>query len=349
MAGQVCRRSGLQVLWAWAWAIVWVCRPLSFERQLPLASVNAGFEERFLMWREAAKQRPVPNRPPYIACTEAASVRAATCRRLLRIWPGGPVEDFRCVVGGLSGFDSLEALAKAQVGVRRVTLFDINETQLLYGELILELLCLASSRDAFLASLFGRSERKFSRVLGASNMMDFLDLPVDRDIESSIVCQLPAKLQGLYRTVFTCISTPCGWPVAWPSFGQHELLPKRRNCVASLTKSQRRLGGQKNEAFHINECGWLREEMSYCRLRALLMDLRASGSLSFQRMNLKDMHPTDGPTVLFISNIDGSPQFLDELALANLRQGLSRGHGGTLLLSTRRAEWLAEDSSSSGG
>ena len=89
----------------------------------------------------------------------------------------------------------------------------------------------------------------------------------------------------------------------------------------------RRLGGQKNEAFHINECGWLREEMSnvaakrieshatddhvvpwslsssvlslwqgYCRLRALLMDLRASGSLSFQRMNLKDMHPTDGPT-----------------------------------------------------
>ena len=39
-----------------------------------------------------------------------------------------------------------------QVGVRRVTLFDINRTQLLYGELILELLCLASSRDAFLAN-----------------------------------------------------------------------------------------------------------------------------------------------------------------------------------------------------
>ena len=26
------------------------------------------------------------------------------------------MEDFRCVVGGLSGFDSLEALAKAQAG-----------------------------------------------------------------------------------------------------------------------------------------------------------------------------------------------------------------------------------------
>lgn len=259
------------------------------------------------------------------------------------------MEDFRSVVGGLSGFDSLEALSKAQVGVRRVTLFDINRTQLLYGELILELLCLASSRDAFLASLFGRSERKFGRVLGASNMMDFLDLPVDRDIESSIACQLPAKLQGDYRTVFTCISAPCGWPVAWPSFGQREKLPKRRSCVASLTKSQRRLGGQKNEAFHINECGWLKEERSYCRLRALLMDLRASGSLSFQRKNLTDMHPTDGSTVLFISNIEGSPQFLDELALKNLRQGLSRGHGGTLLLSTRRAEWLAEDSSCQAG
>eukprot|EP00439_Symbiodinium_sp_Y106_P033114 s1034_g3.t5 len=374
MAGQVCRPSRLhatcvvQVLWAGLWAIAWLGRPLSFERSLPVASVNAGFEERFLMWREAAKQHPVPNRPPYIACTEAASVRAATCRRLLRTWPGGPVEDFRSVVGGLSGFDSLEALSKAQVGVRRVTLFDINRTQLLYGELILELLCLASSRDAFLASLFGRSERKFGRVLGASNMMDFLDLPVDRDIESSIACQLPAKLQGDYRTVFTCISAPCGWPVAWPSFGQREKLPKRRSCVASLTKSQRRLGGQKNEAFHINECGWLKEERSYCRLRALLMDLRASGSLSFQRKNLTDMHPTDGSTarrsgdkpnlgplalshlcsqpeglcVLFISNIEGSPQFLDELALKNLRQGLSRGHGGTLLLSTRRAEWLAE-------
>ena len=51
-----------------------------------------------------------------------------------------------------------------QVGVRRVTLFDINETQLLYGELILELLCLASSRDAFLAILV--SNRSNQSVFG---------------------------------------------------------------------------------------------------------------------------------------------------------------------------------------
>ena len=29
---------------------------------------------------------------------------------------GGPVDDFRCVVGGLSGFDCLEALVKAKAG-----------------------------------------------------------------------------------------------------------------------------------------------------------------------------------------------------------------------------------------
>ncbi|CAE7034692.1 Pol [Symbiodinium natans] len=307
---------------------------------LPLGSVS--FEERFLIWREAARKRPVENRPRYIACTEAASIRAATCRRLLRTWPGGPVDDFRCVVGGLSGFDCLEALVKAKVAVRKLTLFDLNPMQLLYGELMLELVGLAPSRDAFLASLFGRSEHKFGRVLGVSNMMDFLDLPVD----SSLLCsmQLPERLRGLYATVVGCISEPSGWPVAWPSFGQRELIPKRRMAPVSLTKSERRLGGQKNEAFHINEEGWLKDESSYRRVRALLMDLRASGSVSFELMNLKDVSPADGQSVLFISNIDGSPQFLADSALDTVREGLIKGSGGTLLLSTRRAEWLTEDS-----
>ena len=131
------------------------------------------------------------------------------------------MDDFRCVVGGLSGFDGLEALANAkaknrlrmvcqgllrycmtfwpglvQVPVRKVTLFDISPMQLLYGELVVELLRLARSRDAFVKlltgtssnrceykslklstssivinkssprSLFGRSEKRFGRVLG---------------------------------------------------------------------------------------------------------------------------------------------------------------------------------------
>lgn len=136
------------------------------------------------------------------------------------------------------------------------------------------------------------------------------------------------------QDVFRCISQPSGWPVAWPCFGQRETLPKRRPATLSLTKSQRRLGGNRNEAFHINEVGWLLSDTSYLELRTSLLQKR----IDFQLLNLQDLPKAADQRIVFISNIDGSPQFLAEDSLREWREQAS----GTLLLSTRQAEWLPQ-------
>lgn len=123
--------------------------------------------------------------------------------------------------------------------------------------------------------------------------------------------------------------------MAWPCFGQRETLPKRRPATLRLTKSQRRLGGNRNEAFHINEVGWLLSDTSYLELRTSLLQIER---IEFQLLNLQDLPKAADQRIVFISNIDGSPQFLAEDSLREWREQAS----GTLLLSTRQAEWLPQ-------
>ena len=241
--------------------------------------------------------------------------------------------------------------SKPRIPVQKVYFFDVNETQLDFGKLMLRLIEINEDRDGLVQSLYGRSMKSLgdgpggSRLLSASNMMDFLDLPVDPNMQSLMSERLGcedsnlnlseselSKLSELYKDVFECISQPSGWPVAWPCFGQRETLPKRRLATMSLTKSQRRLGGNRNEAFHINEAGWLVSDTSYLELRSSLQLLE----IEFQLLNLRDLPKVADQRIVFISNIDGSPQFLAEDILGEWRRQAS----GTLLLSTRQVEWL---------
>ena len=52
---------------------------------------------------------------------EAAEVRESTTKALLRSWPGGDLEEFWSVDGGLSGLDALQALHARQVPQRCCT------------------------------------------------------------------------------------------------------------------------------------------------------------------------------------------------------------------------------------
>ncbi|CAE8597802.1 unnamed protein product [Polarella glacialis] len=337
------------------------------------AAVAASFEERFLARQEAARGGDaVPDRPRYLGCTESAEVRQATSRALLRTWSersgGGACDsahEFWMVVGGLTGLDSLCAMARSQIEVQKLVLFDCDPLQLSYGELMLALVGICPNRESFVRALFGRSMAAWGRLVGASNMLDFLDLPVMPEVEQEMTAGLPPKLRGLYATVFGCIARQESWPLAWPSFGQSEKLPKSRRGAVQLSNAQRRLGGGRNEAFHINEAGWLKDEASYAFVRNTLTSLDAcKGGLELRLLNLGDMKPSHNGCrrVLFISNIDGSPQFLDGVALESLRQSLrglggqasakvdgggEASSGGTLLLSTRRAEWLSSSGSAS--
>ena len=74
------------------------------------------FEERFLAWQNAARSARSnrPRRPRYLGSTESAAVRSATCKAMLRKWPGRTVKEFCSVVGGLSALDLLHALRKQQ-------------------------------------------------------------------------------------------------------------------------------------------------------------------------------------------------------------------------------------------
>ena len=226
-----------------------------------------------------------------------------------------------------------------RIRVQKVFFFDVNQTQLDFGKLMIRLVEINQNREGLVQSLYGRSMKSLGhgpagqRVLGASNMMDFLEMPADPNIYSMMSAQLDEHLKELYKDVFECISQPSGWPVAWPCFGQGETLPKRRMAAVSLTKSQRRLGGNRNEAFHINEVGWLASDSSYTELRSLLLQLP---EIEFQVLNLRDLPKVADQRIVFISNIDGSPQFLAEDMLGKWKQQAS----GTLLLSTRKAEWL---------
>ena len=93
------------------------------------------------------------------------------------------------------------------------------------------------------------------------------------------------------------------------------------------------LGGNRNEAFHVNEVGWLVSDTSYQQLRSMLQ----VPEIEFRLMNLRDLPRVADQRIVFISNIDGSPQFLKEDTLGVLRKEAR----STLLLSTRQGEWLA--------
>eukprot|EP00445_Apocalathium_hangoei_P024095 CAMPEP_0203921708 /NCGR_PEP_ID=MMETSP0359-20131031/61826_1 /ASSEMBLY_ACC=CAM_ASM_000338 /TAXON_ID=268821 /ORGANISM="Scrippsiella Hangoei, Strain SHTV-5" /LENGTH=483 /DNA_ID=CAMNT_0050849441 /DNA_START=1 /DNA_END=1452 /DNA_ORIENTATION=+ len=328
---------------------------------LTTSSPRQSFEERMLQQQDRARELPRQDRPRYVGCTESADVRESVVRSLLRTWPAGSgVDEFWTVAGGLSGLDSLAALQGAQVPVARLVIFDRDPLQLSYGELVLTLIGLFENRDAFVAALFGRSMKAWGRLIGASNMLDFLDVPIDERIEPRVLEMLPSHLRDVYTAAFACAARREGWPLVWPSFGYKEKLPLRR-----LPNAKRRLGGGRNEALHINEAGWLKDEISYERARQALAGIK----VEFRSLELGDLRsPAVARRVVFISNIDGSPQFMNEQALGRLRLELSGGTGiqsepdragfrdssapdegargtregqpGTLLLSTRRAEWL---------
>ena len=285
------------------------------------------FEDRFAAWQLRAKETPQV-RPRYVGVTDSAATRRATQLELLRAWPGGEVKELASVVGGMAVLDLIQKLRQRHVRVRRLKLFDVNEQQLEFGELILELLRL-NDREGLVQALYGRKMRDLGRVLCLANMMDFLDLPINQESFRQTSQQLPAHLRGLYKQVFESLSGPKGWPVAWPCFGQRSSLPRR----PGLSRAQRRLGGARNEALHINEAGWLESERSFEEAKTAVLELE---EIEFKRMNLQDLETSGDNRVVYISNIDGSPQFLAENALSEWR----REAKGTLLLSTRRAEWL---------
>lgn len=285
------------------------------------------FEDRFAAWQLRAKETPQV-RPRYVGVTDSAETRRATQLELLRAWPGGDVTELASVVGGMAVLDLIQKLRQRGVRVRRLQLFDMNQEQLEFGELMLELLRL-NDREGLVQALYGRKMRDLGRVLCLSNMMDFLDLPVNQESFRQTSQRLPAHLRHLYDQISQSLSGPRGWPVAWPCFGGRSSLPQR----PGLSKAQRRLGGGRNEALHINEAGWLETEASFQEAKDAVLDLE---EIEFKLMNLKNLEKSGERRVVYISNIDGSPQFLAEDALSEWR----REAKGTLLLSTRRAEWL---------
>ncbi|CAK9078138.1 unnamed protein product [Durusdinium trenchii] len=223
-----------------------------------------------------------------------------------------------------------------QVKVKKAIFFDVSELQLQYGQLLLHLIQLHPTREALVEALYGRSMARFGRVLCASNMMDFLNEAPAAEPEIQTRERLPEQLQELYRSVFRCISRPSSWPVVWPCFGRSSSLPQRRMAPVSLSKAQRRLGGHRNEAFHINEAGWLKSDETFQQLRSCILELQKRNCLEFRHLNFRDIPKVGEQRVIFISNIDGSPQFLADDQLGAWR----REAHGTLLLSTRGAEWL---------
>jgi len=249
------------------------------------------------------------------------------------------VDEFWAVIGGMSSLDSISALAMSNISIHKIIFFDRDPLQVHFGKLIISLLQLCPTRERFVECLFGRSMKAWGRLLSVSTMLDFLDLPVDRSVADNVRTQLPADLHGLYDTVFQCVAHREGWPLVWPSFGNKEKLP-----IRELSNAKRRLGGGRNEALHINEAGWLKDEKSYGRVRTLL----ASARPLFKHMELADgLELAPGRRVVWISNIVGSPQFLDSNSLDLLRDTLTDGPAqnsstsGTLLLSTKWAEWLS--------
>merc|ERR1712032_185596 len=182
--------------------------------------------------------------------------------------------------------------------------------------------------------------------MSVSTMLDFLERPLESGIEANIAEQLPNHLRAMYATVFKCLAHRAGWPAVWPCFGWKERLP-----VPKLSNARRRLGGGRNESFHINEVGWLKDEASYNRLRKIA----PLSSCDFRLLDLKELPKlSHGRRVFYISNIDGSPQFLKSDCLDHVIANLGKpqtedskitGDGssnGTLLLSTLRAQWLPE-------
>lgn len=300
----------------------------------------ATYEDRFSAQQDKAKERPVEGRPTYIGCTESAEIRETVCKALLRTWPGGPVDEFWSVVGGLSGLDSVSSLLRARIGIGRVVLFDVDPLQVEVGRLMVALLLECPTREDYVKALFGRSMESWGRLLTASSMLDFLDLPEDVNARKEIQEALPPELQNVYSTIFSCVAQRRGWPLVWPSFGHRDRLPSNR-----LSTARRRLGGGRNEAFHINEAGWLKDEKSY----ALVREAFSEKPPELLLMNLEEVPSrvlAQSRAVLFISNIEGSPQFMKSDTLNTVREALRRrsgvqgGESGTLLVSTQRAEWI---------
>merc|ERR1719433_281720 len=204
------------------------------------------------------------------------------------------------------------------------------------------LLDMCPTRNRFVQALFGRSMTAWGRSVSVSTMLDFLEQPLESGIETNIAEQLPNHLRAMYATVFKCLAHRAGWPAVWPSFGWKERLP-----VPKLSNARRRLGGGRNESFHINEVGWLKDEASYSRVRTIASPFRCA----FRLLDLKELPQLPpGRRIFFISNIDGSPQFLGSDSLDHLTASLGvpqdegskhagdSSSNGTLLLSTLRAQ-----------
>jgi len=297
-------------------------------------AAGASFADRFLEQQARARSSSIKGRPTYIGCTESGEVREQVCRELLRAWPGGPVGEFWSVVGGLSGFDALATLDMARISVERIVLFDRDPSQLQFGQLLVQLVQQCPTRERFVQCLFGRSMEAWGRILTASTMLDFLDMPMDNGIKAEVMASLPEDMKNLYSVVFDCMACRRGWPLVWPSFGTSQRLPLR-----DLPNAKRRLGGTRNETLHINEAGWLKSERSYLRVH----DQISRAPLEYRLLELadfKDLPLCKSPRVLFISNVDTGAQFLGGTQLEALKEHLQVAVAGTLLLSTSRAEWL---------
>merc|ERR1712187_602522 len=151
-------------------------------------------------------------------------------------------------------------------------------------------------------------------------MLDFLDLPVNETVSDHFASRLPPRLQKLYATVFRCLAHREGWPLVWPCFGRKEKLPLRSKAKRAL------LGGEKNEALHINEVGWLLDERSYARVRKAISD----AEIEFKVLDLADLEQLPpAKRVFFISNIEGSSKFMQEDALESLRLRLAGRDGSS--------------------
>lgn len=84
--------------------------------------------------------------------------------------------------------------------MQKVNFFDVDQTQLDFGRLMLCLIRINHDRDGLVQSLYGRSMQSFSgrgRLLGASNMMDFLDQPSDPNIQRSMAEKIELESQEL--------------------------------------------------------------------------------------------------------------------------------------------------------
>jgi len=213
---------------------------------LTIAQVSSrDFGTRFQAQQAKARDFPQEKRPRYIGCTDAAEVREAVCKSLARAWPGGRVDEFWSVAGSMAGLDCLVALRQSRIEVASMVFFDCDRQQLLYAEVILELVRVCPSRERFVGALFGRSLEDFGRYLGVSNMLDFLDLPCNEAKMDDIKEALPTgELKDAYAAIFDCVALRQGWPLVWPFAASVALFRQRAVFTIEDTELKAAAWGQ---------------------------------------------------------------------------------------------------------